>query len=124
MQLPLPEIITSYLCVMSESIFDKHIFICTNQRAEGAPRKSCGEKHGLELVEEFRKQLKEKKLPLRIRAQKSGCLDICDFGPTVAVYPEGIFYVNVQLSDVSEIVDEHVVNDRTVDRLRFKRHTK
>ncbi len=108
---------------MSAQIFDKHIFICTNQRAEGAPRRSCGENHGMQLVEEFRKQLKEKKLLMRIRAQKSGCLDICDFGPTVAVYPEGIFYVNVQLADVAEIIDEHIANNRPVERLRFQRRT-
>jgi (2Fe-2S) ferredoxin len=106
---------------MSDTIFDKHIFICTNQRPEGAPRRSCGEQHGMTIVEEFRKQLKEKKLPLRIRAQKSGCLDICDFGQTVAIYPEGVFYVNVQLADVAEIIEEHVVNNRPVERLRFRR---
>jgi len=106
---------------MSDQIFDKHIFICTNQRPEGATRRSCGEQNGMTIVEEFRKQLKEKKLPLRIRAQKSGCLDICDFGQTVAVYPEGIFYVNVQIADVAEIIEEHVVNNRPVERLRFRR---
>lgn len=106
---------------MTDTIFDKHIFICTNQRPEGAPRPSCGEQHGMQLVEEFRKQLKEKKLPLKIRAQKTGCLDICNFGPTLVIYPEGIFYVGVQLSDVKEIIEEHLENNRPVERLRFKR---
>lgn len=106
---------------MNDTIFDKHIFICTNQRAEGAPRRSCGEAHGMSIVEEFRRILKERKLPMRIRAQKSGCLDICDFGQTIVVYPEGIFYVGVQLSDVPEIIEEHLVNNRPVERLRFKR---
>lgn len=107
---------------MSDTIFDKHIFICTNQRAPEAPRKSCGEAHGMSIVEEFRKQLKEKKLPIRVRAQKSGCLDICDFGQTVAVYPDGVFYVNVQLEDVAEIIEEHIANNRPVERLRFRRN--
>jgi (2Fe-2S) ferredoxin len=106
---------------MEKSIFDKHIFICTNQRAEGAPRRSCGEHNGMTIVDEFRRLLKERKLPMRIRAQKSGCLDICDFGQTVAVYPEGVFYVNVQLADVPEIIEEHIVNNRPVERLRFRR---
>ena len=106
---------------MEKPIFDKHIFICTNQRAEGAPRRSCGEHNGMTIVEEFRRILKERKLPMRIRAQKSGCLDICDFGQTVAVYPDGIFYVNVQLADVPEIIEEHIVNNRPVERLRFRR---
>lgn len=108
---------------MSDKVFDKHIFICANQRAEGAPRRSCGEHNGMTIVEEFRRILKEKKLPMRIRAQKSGCLDICDFGQTVAVYPDGIFYVNVQLADVNEIIEEHIENNRPVERLRFRRRT-
>lgn len=106
---------------MNDRIFDKHIFICTNQRAEGAPRRSCGEQHGMTIVDEFRRILKEKKLPQLIRAQKSGCLDICDFGQTVAVYPEGVFYVNVQVDDVKEIIEEHIENNRPVERLRFRR---
>lgn len=104
-----------------ESVYHKHIFICTNQRAAGAPRRSCGEAHGMEIVDAFKKKLKEKKLPVRIRAQRAGCLDICDFGQTIAVYPEGVFYVGVELADVDEIIDEHIVNDRPVERLRYKR---
>ncbi len=98
-------------------IYDKHIFICTNQRAVDAPRKSCGEAHGTEVVDAFKKKLKELNLPIKLRAQKAGCLDICDFGQTVAVYPEGVFYVGVQLSDVDEIIEEHIINNRPVERL-------
>lgn len=105
----------------TELIYNKHIFICTNQRATGSPRKSCGESHGLELVDAFKKKLKEKNIPFPIRAQKSGCLDICDFGQTIAIYPEGIFYVGVELSDVDEIIEEHILNDRVVERLRFRK---
>ncbi|MBK7181843.1 MAG: (2Fe-2S) ferredoxin domain-containing protein [Bacteroidetes bacterium] len=101
-------------------IYDKHIFICVNQRAEGAPRKSCGEAHGMEIVEAFKKKLKEKKLSIKLRAQKSGCLDICDFRQTLVVYPEGIFYVGVSLNDVDEIIEEHIVNNRIVERLKLE----
>jgi (2Fe-2S) ferredoxin len=101
-------------------IYDKHIFICVNQRAEGAPRKSCGEAHGMEIVEAFKKKLKEKNLPIKLRAQKSGCLDICDFGQTLVVYPEGVFYVGVSLNDVDEIIEEHIVNNRVVERLKLE----
>jgi (2Fe-2S) ferredoxin len=101
-------------------IYDKHIFICTNQRAADAPRRSCGEAHGMEIVDAFKKRLKELNLTLKLRAQKAGCLDICDFGQTVAVYPEGVFYVGVELSDVEEIIQEHIINDRVVERLRLE----
>jgi (2Fe-2S) ferredoxin len=96
--------------------FEKHVFICINQRAPGE-RKSCGEAHGLELVKLFKKQIKDRGLKATIRAQKTGCLDACEFGPSVVVYPEGIFYGGVELTDVEEIVEEHLVNNRPVQRL-------
>ena len=102
-------------------IYDKHIFICTNQRAPEAPRRSCGEAHGLEIVDAFKNKLKALNLPIKLRAQKAGCLDICDYGQTVAIYPEGVFYVGVELSDVDEIIQEHIINNRPVDRLRLEK---
>lgn len=101
-------------------VYDKHIFICVNQRAAGAARKSCGEAHGMEIVDAFKKKLKERDLPIKLRAQKAGCLDICDFGQTLVVYPEGVFYVGVTLNDVDEIIEEHIVNNRVVERLKLE----
>jgi (2Fe-2S) ferredoxin len=100
-------------------VFDIHIFVCTNQRT-GTDRLSCGEAHGMDLVTEFKKQVKSLDIGLNIRAQRAGCLGICDFGPTVAVYPEGIFYVGVKLSDVTEIIQSHIVNKKPVKRLLLK----
>jgi (2Fe-2S) ferredoxin len=98
--------------------YDVHIFVCTNQRTvEAGHKRSCGEAHGLSLVTEFKKQLKQLGKDVKMRANRSGCLGICDFGPTVAIYPEGTFYVNVQLDDVAEIVQSHVVNGKKVERL-------
>lgn len=108
---------------MSEPVFHKHIFICTNTRTSG-DRPSCGEEHGMALVAAFKKSLKDKQLPIRVRAQRAGCLDICNYGPTLVVYPEGVFYVNVQLSDVEEIIDSHIVNDKPVERLLLQRAIK
>jgi len=101
-------------------VFDIHIFVCTNQRT-GNEKLSCGENHGMELVAEFKKQINDLKVGLKIRAQKSGCLGICDFGPTVAVYPEGIFYVGVKKEDVAEIIQSHIINKKPVDRLLLKK---
>lgn len=100
-------------------IFDRHIFVCTNQRGEGEKR-SCGEKHGHDLVSEFKKRIKDQKIGLSIRTNRSGCLGICDLGQTVAVYPEGVFYVGVEKEDVDEIIREHIIGGRPVERLRLK----
>ena len=101
-------------------VFDIHIFVCTNQRT-GTDRLSCGEVHGMDLVTEFKKQTKALKTDLKIRAQRAGCLGICDFGPTVAIYPEGTFYVGVKKEDVSEIIQSHIINKKPVERLLLKK---
>jgi len=54
-----------------------------------------------------------------VRANKAGCLDHCEHGSTVVVYPEGIWYGNVQVADVPEIVESHIVGDCPVERLRL-----
>lgn len=100
-------------------LYQKHIFICTNQRPEGS-RVCCGEQHGLALVAAFKKAIKDRGLNTEIRAQRAGCFDVCELGPSVVVYPEGIFYGKVQLSDVEEIVKEHLENNRIVERLVMK----
>jgi len=97
--------------------YKKHVFICANQKDGG--KKCCGAEHGTALVDAFKTSLKDKNLHIDIRAQKAGCLDVCAFGPALVVYPEGIFYGNVQLSDVEEIVESHLVNDTPVERLRL-----
>lgn len=71
------------------------------------------------LVDAFKNSLKDKNLHIDIRAQRAGCLDVCAFGPALVVYPEGIFYGKVELSDVEEIVESHLVNDTPVERLRL-----
>ncbi|MEZ5172588.1 MAG: (2Fe-2S) ferredoxin domain-containing protein [Bacteroidia bacterium] len=100
--------------------YHRHVFICTNQRASDAPRPSCGEQTGMALVAAFKKAIKDKKLDIRVRAQRAGCLDLCEHGPTVVVYPEAVFYGNVSLADVEEIVDQHIVSGNPVQRLRLK----
>lgn len=100
-------------------IYDVHIFVCNNQRT-GSEKLSCGDAHGLELVGEFKKQLKDLNVNLKTRANKSGCLGICDFGPTIAIYPDGTFYVGVKKEDVKEIVQSHIVDKVPVDRLLLK----
>lgn len=97
-------------------LYTKQVFICTNQRPAGS-RISCGESHGMDLVAEFKKLIKDKGLNTEIRAQRTGCMEACEAGPAVVVYPEGVFYNRVQVSDVEEIVNEHLQNNKPVERL-------
>jgi (2Fe-2S) ferredoxin len=98
--------------------YQKHIFICTNQKEEGKP--CCGEQKGMQLVEAFKNLVKEHRLNTTVRAQRAGCFDTCALGPSVVVYPEGIFYAKVQPADVAEIFHEHIIHNRPVERLKMK----
>jgi (2Fe-2S) ferredoxin len=97
--------------------FERHVFVCTNQRDATAPRGSCtldgkGVLHSL-----FKEKTAEAGLKGRVRANKAGCLDQCEHGPVVVVYPEQVWYGFVQPGDVDEIVREHLVGGRPVERL-------
>jgi len=71
--------------------FDRHAFVCGHERSEGAARPSCFPKGSLELMKALKRTLKEQGVE-RVRVQKSGCLDHCEYGPTCVVYPEGTWY--------------------------------
>lgn len=97
--------------------YEKHIFICANQKPEG--KRCCGEEHGMQLVEKFREVINEKGLKGKVRAQRSGCLDACSRGPALVIYPEGTYYGNVQLEDVERIVEQHIVNNQVISDLEL-----
>jgi (2Fe-2S) ferredoxin len=98
--------------------YQKHLFICTNQRAD-PNKKSCGTEHGEALVARFKELIKTNNLQIDIRAQKTACLDACLQGPSMVVYPDAVWYGGVQLSDVEEIFEQHLVNNQPVERLRL-----
>ena len=66
---------------------------------------SCGFSGSEEIVEELRKVTKERNLKGKIRVVRSGCLDVCAFGPNMMIWPEGLWYMKVSKDDVPQIVD-------------------
>ncbi|MCF8240876.1 MAG: (2Fe-2S) ferredoxin domain-containing protein [Melioribacteraceae bacterium] len=100
--------------------FNKHIFICENIRAADHPKGSCGMCGSSQLRTELKKKLHIKGLKEKIRANTAGCLDACEFGPAMVVYPEQIWYGNVKPEDLDEIIESHLVNDIPVERLKIK----
>jgi len=99
--------------------FEHHVFVCHNTRPEGAPRKSCGSTTNNDLHARLQQLTKEAGLGARVRINKSGCLDQCEHGPVMVVYPEAVWYGNVLPADADEIVREHLVGGRPVERLRI-----
>lgn len=99
--------------------FHYHVFICTNTRATGHPRGCCNQDGAAALRERFKEEVARRGLKVSVRANSAGCLDQCEHGPTVVVYPEGVWYGFVQLGDVTEIVQAHLVGGKPVERLRL-----
>jgi (2Fe-2S) ferredoxin len=69
------------------------------------------------LRDAFKTALKERGLGPLVRANQSGCLEQCEVGPTVVIYPQGIWYGRVSLEDVPRIVEETIVHGRILDDL-------
>jgi (2Fe-2S) ferredoxin len=99
--------------------FEHHIFVCTNQREPGHERGSCDPTGSGDLHQAFKKAVSVRGLKGRVRANKAGCLDQCEHGPNVVVYPEAVWYGNVTTADVDEILDSHIVGGKPVERLRI-----
>ncbi len=97
--------------------FEKHIFVCTNQRPDGHPRGCCSPSGEGELHRLFKTKLAQRGIKGTVRANKSGCLDQCEHGPTVVVYPEAVWYGHVTEADVDEIIDSHILGGKPVKRL-------
>ncbi len=97
--------------------FQKHLFVCGNQRPAGSPRPCCDPEGNAELQKAFKEKLATLGLKHKVRANQSGCLDQCEHGPNVVVYPEAVWYGGVTLADVDEIVESHILGGKPVERL-------
>jgi (2Fe-2S) ferredoxin len=101
------------------SYYRRHVFFCLNRRE---PPEACCANHGAEAIQAYAKQ-RVKALGLagkgELRINKAGCLDRCEEGPCLVVYPEGVWYTYVDRSDIDEIIESHLVNGRVVERLRI-----
>ncbi len=94
--------------------YDAHIFVCMNARRHGHPRGCCLEKGGAEVRARFKALIARHGLAGRVRANQVGCLDQCEHGVTVVVYPEGVWYGHVSVGDVDRIFEEHILGGRVV----------
>lgn len=103
------------------SYYQHHVFFCCNRRPPGE-RTCCADK-GADRVRDYAKQ-RVKALglsgPGKVRINQSGCLERCEEGPCVVVYPEGVWYTYVDEEDVDEIVERHLQEGQIVERLRLK----
>ena len=96
---------------------ERHIFFCLNRREDG--RRCCAE-HGAESLQAYAKERVQAlglAGPGKVRVNKAGCLDRCEEGPVIVVYPEAVWYTYIDRADIDEIIDRHVVHGEIVERL-------
>ncbi len=99
--------------------YQYHVFFCTNQRTDG---RACCQDHNADEVRDYaKKRIKELGLSGqdKVRINKAGCLDRCDLGPVMVIYPDETWYTYVDREDVDEIIDQHLLNGKPVDRLKI-----
>lgn len=99
---------------------ERFVFVCINERPPGHPKGSCTLRGSQEVVAKFDEVLENKDLYGKVSLVRTRCLGPCLEGPIVAVFPDNVWYKEVTPQDVEEIVDEHLINNRPVERIRLK----
>ena len=99
------------------SYYERHVFFCCNQRTNG--KQCCADNGAVKIRDYAKDRIKELKLsgPGKVRVNMAGCLDRCSQGPVIVVYHEETWYTYVDQEDIDEIINEHLVNGRVVERL-------
>ena len=101
------------------SYYHRHLFFCLNPR--DPPEKCCANAGAADMQKYAKDRVKALGLAGegKVRVNKSGCLDRCEEGPCLVVYPDAVWYTYVDRADIDEIIDRHVVNGEVVERLRI-----
>ena len=99
------------------SRFQRHIFVCINERPENHPKGCCFAKGASEIRDLLKVELGKHGLSGVVRANNAGCLDACSYGPSMVIYPDGIWYGRVTKDDIQEIVERTVMNGEVIQRL-------
>lgn len=97
--------------------FTHHIFVCCNQRAPGHERGCCDPDGSERLRHLLKAEVKRRGLQAAVRANRAGCLDQCELGPTVVIYPQAIWYGKVGPQDVSRIIEQTVIQGQILEDL-------
>ena len=94
-----------------------HILVCTQERPAEHPRGSCSSRGSKDLLMRFMMESARLNLVQQVLVTESSCLGPCDFGPTVVVYPDSVWYNKVTPDDVPEILEQHIMKGKPVERL-------
>jgi len=95
--------------------FRFHVFVCDQQKAEGAP--CCSARGSGKVLETLRREINARGLEDEVQVTACGSVGLCEHGPNLIVYPDGTWYSGVKPEDVTEIVQSHFQEDTPVERL-------
>jgi (2Fe-2S) ferredoxin len=96
--------------------FKYHVYVCTQEKPDEMP--CCAASGSQQVLEALRSAIHEAGLHDNVQITTCGSLGLCERGPNMVVYPEGVWYSRVQVEDVAEIVREHFGSGRPVARLQ------
>jgi len=105
---------------MDNSYYKYHVFFCTNLREDGRP--CCQNHHSAEMRSYMKKRIKVegKSGKGKIRVNTAGCLDRCDRGPVMVIYPQEVWYTYLDEEDIDEIIDSLINDGGKIERLLIR----
>ncbi len=97
---------------------EKHILVCTHSRPKDDPKGCCADRGGQEIADAFRQEIGDRDLWGRFKLNTTSCLGVCEFGPSVLIYPENVMYKELKTGDVHTIIEQHLLGGNPVEELK------
>jgi (2Fe-2S) ferredoxin len=103
--------------IVKTSYYKHHVFFCTNKRTDGRP--CCQDNRAAEIRDYMKRRIKESGHSGKgqIRVNTAGCLDRCELGPVIVIYPQEIWYTYMDEEDIDEIIESLLSDGEPVERL-------
>ena len=97
--------------------FRHHVFVCTNRKPDDDG--CCAARGSEQVLEKFRAEIKARNLQGEIHVTACGSLGTCGHGPNLVIHPDGTWYSGVGVNDVAEIVEQHLIGGKVIERLAW-----
>lgn len=102
--------------------FRHHVFVCTNRKPDDDG--CCAARGSEEVLQKFRSEIASRKLQGEVHVTPCGSLGTCGHGPNLVVHPDGTWYSGVTVKDIPEIIEQHLLGGKIVERLAWLDHDK
>jgi len=100
--------------------YKRHVFVCLNERDVSHPKGCCKHRGSTAIFAFLKSRVSDLGLKDTVRISQAGCMEHCQYGPTVVVYPEAVWYRIQSLEQAKEIMDKHILGGQVVEHLRME----